>query len=136
MGTTRAADDYASDLLGQTTLSDLDQERHQGPAVPVRHDGPADVHVLPASGFTSIRRTVDAAGSVIAARDLRRGKLKIIGTATFQVGPTQGDAQGAGPIPAGVWTVLESTEQVWATAPADPPDATAVLTIIAESWTD
>lgn len=130
------ADDSADDAQGRAAVSDVNQEQHQHPAVPVRLDGPVETLRLPA------RHTIPGSftAGLIAEHaqfktDPRRSRIQILSiTNAIYVGTNQtaaNEATGA-LIPAGIWTELNCKEALWIRAET----AETVVSYFIEQWTD
>lgn len=122
-------------------LSQLQQDFDSGPApvamvtVPVRLDGPALTHALPARVADS--RYLNSSTTLtmeLAGMDLRRSYLRIIATTATYVGHDRRlvDAGEVGQIPAGVMLELPTATPVFVRAVA----AAGVVSYWSGQWAD
>jgi hypothetical protein len=125
----------------QPHLDELQQrEVFDGPTVPVRIDGPADVHTLPSKRF-NVSQEFIGGSNLVATRILtqdptRRRAIVILRSATatdaFLV---QSTSSGQGVAwPANVALTFEHCDEVFAKMNA--ADTSATLSIMTEHWAD
>lgn len=117
----------------QPDLAQLQQRDDMPVVVPVRQDGPVEVHPLPARSAPAFQQSLDAVLRNVLSADLKRKRAVLIGNDTWLYSHS---ATGRGVLWPGL-VPLEIThgDAVYA---AEHPDATnpVNLSVIVEVWAD